>query len=74
MLGKGGLGFGCTVRDETRENQGHRQDLGARFNTHTDTFACTHMYTCTHMHACTSACRWYMNNGSHLLPDSLIFC
>lgn len=33
MLGKGGQGLGCTVRDETRENQGHRQDLGARFNT-----------------------------------------
>lgn len=27
------LGLGCTVRDETRENQGYRQDLGARFNT-----------------------------------------
>ena len=33
MLGKGGQGLGCTVRDETRENQGHRQDLGTRFNT-----------------------------------------
>ena len=32
-MGKGGPGLGCTVRDETRENQGHRQDLGARFNT-----------------------------------------
>lgn len=33
MLGKGGLNFGCTVRDEIRENQDHRQDLGTRFNT-----------------------------------------
>lgn len=33
MLGEGGLGFECTVKkNETRENQGHRQDLGARFN------------------------------------------
>lgn len=47
-MGKGGLGFGCTVRDETRENQGHRQDLGARFNTQTDTFACTHVHIYTY--------------------------